>query len=181
MYHKIFARSDYKHTAKYTDLLDMTWLIRGPEDTDIDTVKNHKNWIAFREIETTLGGEFTSLILSALVESNNEDEIDFMKSFKAYMASKLDGTIQESMDTDREETHIYPDQIGAAGSRGSLALDIKKARMSPYIARLAFLYADTDSPFFTWASDLTQATKNGSIVFLDQSPDTRPVTFQVCQ
>ena len=57
-------------------------------------------------------------------------------------------------------------------------IDARKAMMSPYVARLALRFMDTDAHFLHLADDLSNKTSTGAWDFLDQSPDTRPVTFE---
>lgn len=168
--------------------MEMTWLIRGKEPDHVNT--HYRRWIVFRELEGDLAGRFTSMMIAALHDANESTaESKLLIAFKSYFASKLDNTIKAldgSIETDPNLASIYPDKEPADWdtplSIGTL--DIKKARIAPYVARLALKYMEPDSDFFVWASRLADLTANKDWLFLDQSPDTRDYTFQaavVCE
>lgn len=180
------SRTDFN--AKYIDLFEMSWLIRGPAEDDVDT--HYKRWIIFSELENCISGDLTSMMITALNHADDGTaENNLLIAFKSYFASKLDYTIYPLDGSNHTNPHrdgVYPDKqpIHWENDLGAGTLDLKKARMSPYIARLAMRYMNLDSDFFQWTSMLTDLTATGKWEFLDQSPDTRDYTFQaavVCE
>ena len=177
------TRNDYivhLDPPKYTDLMEMTWLIRGPGADDVNS--HYSRWIVYRELETDLSGGFTSMMVSALHDATGVADQALYNAFQDYFASKLDNTVHPygaEMIADPTKQGVYPDKQPSNWTVGDFGiLDNKKARMAPYIARLALKYMPTDSDFFLWAADLAHLTATGTWDFLDHSPDTRVYTFQ---
>ena len=85
----ISERDDYQSAAKYVDLFEMAWLIRGPGENDINT--DYKRWMTFRELENDLSALASYFIVSLYGEETPESEL--LNLYKSYFGSKLDDTI----------------------------------------------------------------------------------------
>ena len=120
---------------------------------------DHTKWLLWRELDINNVFENLNSVLVPFLESVNEP--DMLELYKSYMTS----TTQSMFDS------VYPDKSL------SNSYDIKKARITPYVARLMLKYGDDDFGVTREYQETALLTATGELSFLEQSPDTRAETF----
>ena len=113
--HYQFLQSDYAETyeADIDSLLELTLLLKNQED--------HTRWIMWRELESNIFGYLDSVFVPYLLQN---DEGDLLDAYLQYMRTTFE-TLYDN---------VYPDKSS------TVSYDIKKARSSPYAARLMLKY-----------------------------------------
>ena len=148
-------------------LLDMTWFLRGPNPGDIDGQKHR--WLIWKEVDQmNIFQTLHTKIHSYLYNSDSTSaEFHLFESYMAYMYSKVNFV-----------DNYYPDKYPTDDNSQSSIYDVSKARMTEFVLSMAMRYGDQTASIFSSAHKLAMLTVEGNWTFLDQSPDTRIVTFK---
>ena len=146
--------SDYKvqYNGDITSVLSLT-------KTMIDNA-DYTKWLLWREVD--INNFFDNLHTTLVPFLESVGESDMLNLYKTYMTSTTKAMFNE----------VYPDKSN------TVAYDITKARITPYIVRLMLKYADDDIEVTQKYHDTAQLTVTDELPFLKQSPDTRPETFK---
>ena len=171
-YHNfIIGTNDQFDVVGISDILDMTWLIHGPEKNQFDL--GHDRFIVWSEL-TRAFATFNRLLLGQYKDSTAADFV--VPEYKQHMTNIMADYW----------THYYPDKDPLQSN-----LDTSKARTAPYIANLGlalqipeFLSASWDLIQPVFADDFdgsgSEFDENSTFdrKFYEFSPDTREATFQ---
>ena len=116
-YHNfIIGTNDQFDVVGISDILDMTWLIHGPEENQFDL--GHDRFIVWSEL-TRAFATFNRLLLGQYKDSTAADFV--VPEYKQHMTNIMADYW----------THYYPDKDPLQSN-----LDTSKARTAPYIANL---------------------------------------------
>merc|ERR1711892_168213 len=120
---------------------------------------DHERWLMWREVDINNIFDNLNTVLVPFLESVGES--DMLELYKSYMTSTTKSMFEA----------VYPDLSN------TVAYDITKARITPYVARIMLKYADDDFDVTQAFHQVAQLTAQGDLFFLEQSPDTRGETF----
>ena len=110
-----FLQSDYAeiYEADINGLLELTLLLKNQDD--------HTKWIMWRELDSNIFDRLDAIVVPYLLKN---DEGDLVDGYLQYMRSTFEKLFN----------NVYPDKST------KVSYDIKKARASPYAARLMLKY-----------------------------------------
>ena len=150
------------------DLTKMLQMTKFLGDATLDQYDVHKHrWIIWNEMTGNIFPRLHQLAFSYLGDKPVDTaERTLLDSYRTLMYGKVAPFIN----------NFYPDkQCVPFGSDNGY--DLSQARIASMLTRYAMDYAPAGSYVFTSANELALGTAAGNCGFIDQSPDTRGMTF----